>query len=123
MPIAACSTLPVLISWATTVLTVLDGIENPTPTLPLSRPTGLDLCVHPDHLAACVDQRAAGVAVVDRRVRLDHVVDLVVVRRRISRWIALTIPAVTVRLRPNGLPIATTESPTWTRSELPSVRE
>ena len=34
---------------------------------------------------------------------------------------ALTIPLVTVSGRPNGLPIATTGSPTWTVSELPSV--
>ena len=33
---------------------------------------------------------------------------------------ALTIPAVTVRSRPNGLPIATTASPTSTSSEFPS---
>ena len=41
------------------------------------------------------------------------------VMRRCS---ALTIPDVTVRSRPNGLPIATTGSPTWTLSELPSGR-
>ncbi len=33
----------------------------------------------------------------------------------ISRWIAEMMPAVSVRSSPNGLPIATTESPTWTR--------
>jgi hypothetical protein len=38
----------------------------------------------------------------------------------IARWIALTIPAVTVRSRPNGLPIATTGSPTCIESESPS---
>ena len=32
-----------------------------------------------------------------------------------SRWRALTIPAVAVRSRPNGLPIATTGSPTRPR--------
>ena len=36
------------------------------------------------------------------------------------RWRALTMPAVTVRSRPKGLPIATTGSPTSTASELPS---
>ena len=34
-----------------------------------------------------------------------------------SRCRALTMPAVTVRSSPNGFPIATTGSPTWTLSE------
>ena len=37
------------------------------------------------------------------------------------RWSALTMPAVTVRSSPNGLPIATTGSPTWTASESASA--
>ena len=37
-----------------------------------------------------------------------------------SRCLALTIPVVTVRSSPNGLPIATTGSPTWAWSESPS---
>ena len=37
----------------------------------------------------------------------------------ISRWSALTIPAVTVRSRPKGFPIATTSSPTLIASESP----
>ena len=37
-----------------------------------------------------------------------------------GRWSALTIPAVTLRSRPSGFPIATTESPTRIRSEFPS---
>ncbi len=40
----------------------------------------------------------------------------------IRRWSALTMPEVTVRSSPNGFPIATTESPTCTTSELPRVR-
>src|SRR5438105_13588492 len=40
----------------------------------------------------------------------------------ICRWSALTIPLVTVSARPNGLPIATTPSPTATLLESPSVR-
>ena len=42
----------------------------------------LDLRVDADHLAAEVQQRAAGVAVVDRGVGLDRAGDRVVVRRR-----------------------------------------
>ena len=37
-----------------------------------------------------------------------------------KRSLALTIPVVTVWSRPNGLPIAITGSPTWSRSESPS---
>ena len=39
----------------------------------------------------------------------------------IWRWSAETMPLVTVRSRPNGLPIATTGSPTWTFEESPSA--
>lgn len=38
----------------------------------------------------------------------------------ISRWRAETIPEVTVFSKPNGLPIATTDSPTWTLLESPN---
>ena len=38
----------------------------------------------------------------------------------IVRCSALTIPAVTERSSPNGFPIATTASPTWTPPESPS---
>ena len=41
----------------------------------LAAAAGLDLGVDPDHFAGRVDQRAARVAGVDRRVGLDHVVD------------------------------------------------
>ncbi len=39
----------------------------------------------------------------------------------IARPLALTMPAVTVLLRPKGLPIATTQSPTLMPSESPSL--
>src|SRR6185295_9613098 len=42
---------------------------------------GRDLGVDPDHLPGRVDERAARVARVDRRVGLQHVVDLEVVGR------------------------------------------
>jgi hypothetical protein len=37
-----------------------------------------------------------------------------------TRPFALMIPAVTVWVKPKGLPIATTQSPTWIASESPS---
>ncbi len=45
-------------------------------------------------------------------------------KRLMPRWLrpsALTMPIVTVLPNPNGLPIASTMSPTWTVSTLPSV--
>src|SRR5438128_2101806 len=39
----------------------------------------------------------------------------------IWRALALMIPAVTVACRPNGDPTASTQSPTWTRSESPTA--
>ena len=70
--------------------------------------------VDPYNLAAQIHQRAAAVAVVDRGVGLDHVVErfsrsVLMVRPR-----ALMIPSVTVGppLRANALPRATTQSPT-----------
>ena len=80
-----------------------------------------DLRVDADQLALRVHQRAAGVAVVDRRVGLQEV--LVARRRRppVDRPFALMIPIVTVCPTPSGLPTASTTSPTWTSSELPSA--
>ena len=91
--------------------------REPTPSLPPE--SLLDLRVDADHLAVDVEERPAGVAVVDRRVGLDRVVDREVVRRFICRWSALTMPLVTVSSSPNGLPIATTVSPT---ARCPSLR-
>ena len=85
----------------------------------VARPAG-DRAVDADDFAADVDQRAARVARVDRRVGLDEVGDRVVGccgRRGLSSAdliaaLALTMPAVTVKSRPSGLPIASTHSPT-----------
>ena len=59
---------------------MFDGIANPTPSLPPG--LALDLGVDADHLPEPVQERTAGVAVVDRGVGLDRVVDREVVRRR-----------------------------------------
>ena len=83
MPRYAWSTRPVRRICATTSFTVLDGTAKPIPTLPvaLDPGSGLDLRVDADHLAARVQERATGVARVDRRVGLDDVVDREPVRR------------------------------------------
>ena len=65
---------------------------------------------HADQLALQIDQRAAGVAGIDRRVGLDEV--LVESALPSERPSALMMPEVTVWLSANGLPIASTKSPT-----------
>ena len=65
-----------------------------------------DRAVDADHLAADVDERAARVAGVDRRVGLDEVGDRVAVagsRPGSGRPFALMMPAVTVKSRPSGI--------------------
>ena len=85
------------------------GIAKP---MPIEPPEGeIDRRVDADHLAVHVEQRAAGIAAVDRGVGLDEVVvgpgiDVAVARRDDA--------GVTEPPRPNGLPIAITQSPTRT---------
>ena len=87
---------------------------------------GLDGGVDADHVPVEVDQRAAAVAGVDRRVGLDGRVDRAVALasptpRRRAGSSALTMPLVTVDSRPNGEPIATTPWPTARSEDLPIV--
>ena len=62
------------LSWSAIFLTVLIGTAKPMPT-DAAAAAGRDLGVDPDHAAVAVEQRAARVAGVDRRVGLDHVAD------------------------------------------------
>ena len=85
---------------------------------------GVDGGVHADDLAGHVDQRAAGVAGVDGRVGLDEALELAgstlpAPGSSMERSFAETMPAETVWERPNGLPMARTQSPTCAPSELP----
>src|SRR5436190_8106396 len=60
----------------------LDGVDGDRePDAVVAARVALDLGVDADHVAARVEQRAAGVAVVDRRIGLDRAGDRVVVRR------------------------------------------
>ena len=69
--------------WLTTFVTVSIGIAKPMPTLPCWPVSPVEICeLIADHLALRVQQRAARVAVVERGVGLDDVVDRVAVRRR-----------------------------------------
>ena len=67
---------------------------------------GQDRGVDTEQLAVDVDERAARVAGIDRRVRLNEVLEALDVDA--AAPLALTMPAVAVCPRPNGLPIATT---------------
>ena len=71
-----------------------------------------DLRVDPDQLPLQIDQRAAGVALIDRRVRLDEVLVASRSPDPVVRPFALMMPDVTVCPRPSGLPTARTTSPT-----------
>ena len=64
--------------------------------VPFGCAVGEDRRVHADHLAAQVQQRAAGVARVDRRVGLQHVVRCGRRSRGTARCVALMTPTVTV---------------------------
>ena len=70
-PCSSCGTI-----WRT----VFEGTAKPMPMLP-GHAGRRDLRVDADHVAAVVEQRAARVARVDRRVGLDHLVDREAVRR------------------------------------------
>ena len=84
-------------------------------------PPGMIAVLMPTTSPLQVEERPAAVARVDGGVGLDEVV--VRARRRCSRPFALTMPIVTVWPRPNGLPIATTYSPTRSCSLEPSGDE
>ena len=68
----AARDLPLSLSWVTTVLTVSAGIAKAMPTRAARRRE--DRGVDADHVAFDVEGRAAGIALVDRRVDLDEVV-------------------------------------------------
>ena len=95
-----------------------DGEAEPDVAGWCCRAQGQDRGVDPDHPGAGIDQRAAGVARVDRRVGLDGVD----VRGRRVRVVARspppagcraeTMPWVTVPGSPSGEPTAITGSPT-----------
>ena len=97
----------------------MDGIAKPTPSFP---PDSLSIwAVTPITSPAMFSSTppefpwlmAASVWIVLVIVKLFGAV--------MSRWRALTMPDVTVFASPNGLPIATTPSPTATLDESPSA--
>ncbi len=73
--------------------------------------------VDADQAAVKVDQRAAGIAGIDRGVGLNEI--LVVLDAEAAAPVALTIPMVAVLPMPNGSPMARTMSPTCILEESP----
>ena len=80
-------------------------MAKPTP-VPVDGAAAVDLVVDAYHMPARVEQRAAGVAVIDRRVGLNRIWNPEPVWRLDVPADRTTIPAVIVLSRPNGLPIA-----------------
>ena len=119
MPRKACWTEPLLLSWSAIFLAVLIGTAKPIPMFPLPPAVSIwelmpttrprPSISGPPELPGLI---AASVWITLSIVKL--------LGDWIWRWRAETIPAVTVRSRPNGLPIATTGSPTFTCEESPS---
>src|SRR4051812_139328 len=116
-PRYGCSTFWPLTSFETTEETAFEGTAKPTPSLP---PESLSIWLltpttSPDMLRSGPPELpwliAASVWMTPGIVNL--------LTELISRFRALTIPAVTVSSRPNGLPIATTPSPTSSADESP----
>ncbi len=111
-PSSACCALPLEISCAAIDLTVFDGTANPTPSLP---PPSLWICdvipiTSPRRLSSGPPELPWLIAA---SVWIAPSIG-VSFGEEISRPTALTMPLVTVPSRPNGLPIATTPSPTVT---------
>ena len=107
MPIQPGRTQPYCISRPITNSAASEGMASPSPAEACG---GREQCrIDANDTPLHVEQRTAGVAVIDRCIGLD----VVAVRRvRTSRLSALTIPAETDRPRPSGLPMANTWSPT-----------
>ncbi len=101
-------------SWSMTRAAMDDGMAKPTPTLP---PVGEKMAVFTPITSPLMLNIGPP--------ELPRLMDASVCRKlsygpwRISRWRAEMMPAVTVPPRPNGLPIATTQSPTRAPVESP----
>jgi hypothetical protein len=99
-------------------LAMLDGIENPIPTLPPERERMALLMptTSPDMLTSGPPEFPGLMAASVWRKSSKGPWPM-------ERPLALMMPAVTVCCRPNGEPMASTQSPTLTLSESPSVAD
>ena len=121
MPRKACWTLPLVSSWLISLRAVLIGIAKPMPTLPLPLPPVSIWELIPITLPAA---SISGPPELPGLIAASVWITLEIEKPSgawIWRWRAETMPLVTVRSSPKGLPIATTGSPTSTFEESPSV--
>ena len=117
-PRKACFTSPVVWSWRTTSRAVLIGIAKPIPTLPPLPPVWICELMPITLPEASISGPPELPGLIAASVWITWEIE-----KPLGAWIwrcsAETMPLVTVRSRPNGLPIATTGSPTWTSDESP----
>ncbi len=121
-PRYACCTLPASSSCATTLSTVLDGTAKPMPTFPSPEPP-VSIC-ELTPITAPRELRSGPPLfpwLIAASVWITWSIEYPFGACTL-RCSALTIPEVTVRSRPNGLPIATTGSPTSTSFESASEK-
>ena len=106
-------TSPNSISWSMTVLTMFDGIAKPMPMFPpdCDRMAVLMPTSSPRRLTSAPPE-LPGLMAASVWMKFSYPSGLMP-----DRPSALTMPEVTVCCRPNGLPIATTKSPTRTEAE------
>ena len=112
--------MPLLSSWLISLRAVSIGIAKPMPTLPLPLPPVSIWELIPITLPEASisgPPELPGLIAASVWITLE-------IEKPLGAWIwrcsAETMPLVTVRSRPNGLPIATTGSPTSTFEESPS---
>ncbi len=120
MPRYACWTLPLVSSCLISARTVSIGIAKPMPTLPLPPPPVSIWELMPTTLPEASisgPPELPGLIAASVWITLE-------IEKPLGAWIwrcsAETMPLVTVRSSPNGLPIATTGSPTSSFEESPS---
>ena len=100
-------------------MAVLIGIANPMPTEPLPPPVAIWELMPITRPSPSISGPPLFPGLIEASVWITLEIEKPL-GARISRATADTIPVVTVRVKPNGLPIATTGSPTCAELESPS---
>ena len=119
-PSHGCATWPCAFSSGITVLAMSIGIAKPTPTFPLTSELLGSCALMP---ITAPERSISGPPELPWLIAASVCSALLIAKSfgaEIWRWIAEMTPAVSVRSSPNGLPMATTESPTSTLEESPS---
>ena len=112
--------MPLVSSWLISARAVSIGIAKPMPTLPLPPPPVSIWELIP---TTSPEASISGPPELPGLIAASVWITLEIEKPLgawIWRWSAETMPLVTVRSSPKGLPIATTGSPTWSCEEWPS---